>query len=164
MSLLVNVLLNFPRLLRNARRALRRSPNFVWVTVTGALPELEPSRRGLLRRRLDPRTLAPSLEGIRSRLAPALAAGWAALEELRTEIERFRRRGKQIVAYLADGGDTRSYYLASAADEIFSSPLSTLDLVRLRVRVNFLKDTLGRLGLETEVIAVSPYKIGRAHV
>src|SRR3990170_6524040 len=173
MSLLVNALLNFLRLLRNARRALRRSPDFVWITVTGALPELEPSRRGLLRRRLDPRTLAPSLEGIRSRLdrvladgrvrgvilrVENLAAGWAALEELRTEIERFRKRGKQVVAYLADGGDTRSYYLASAADEIFSSPLSTLDLVGLRVRVNFLKDTLGRLGLETEVIAVSPYK------
>ena len=173
MSLLVNALLNFPRLLRNARRALRRSPNFVWITVTGALPELEPSRRSLLRRRLDPRTLAPSLEGIRSRLdrvladgrvggvilrVENLAAGWAALEELRTEIERFRKRGKQVVAYLADGGDTRSYYLASAADEVFSSPLSMLDLVGLRVRVNFLKDTLGRLGLETEVIAVSPYK------
>jgi protease IV len=173
MSLLVTALLNLPRLLRNARRALRRSPNFVWITVTGALPELEPSRRGLLRRRLDPRTLAPSLEGIRSRLdrvladgrvggvilrVENLAAGWAALEELRTEIERFRKRGKQVVAYLADGGDTRSYYLASAADEVFSSPLSTLDLVGLRVRVNFVKDTLGRLGLETEVIAVSPYK------
>ena len=173
MSLLVNALLNLPRLLRNARRALRRSPNFVWVTVSGALPELEPSRRGLLRRQLDRRTLAPSLEGIRSRLdrvladgrvdgvilrVENLAAGWAALEELRTEIERFRRRGKQVVAYLADGGDTRSYYLASAADEIFSSPLSMLDMVGLRVRVNFLKDTLGRLGLETEVIAVSPYK------
>ena len=60
------------------------------------------------------------------------------------------------MAYLADGEDTRSYYLASAVDEVFSSPLSTLDLVGLRVRVNFLKDTLGRLGLETEVIALLP--------
>src|ERR671911_659791 len=173
MSLLVNALLNFARPLRNTRRALRRSPNFVWITVTGALPEFEPSRRGLLRRRLDPRTLAPSLEGIRERLdrvltdgrvrgvilrVENLAAGWAALEELRTEIDRFRKRGKQVVVYLPDGGDTRSYYLASAADEVFASPLSTLNLVGLRVRVNFLKDALSHLGLETEVIAVSPYK------
>src|SRR5918999_565431 len=173
MSLLVNALLNFARLLRNTRRALHRSPDFVWIPVTGALPEFEPSRRGLLRRRLDPRILSPSLESIRERLdrvltdgrvrgvilrVENLAAGWAALEELRTEIDRFRKRGKQVVAYLADGGDTRSYYLASAADEIFSSPLSTLDLVGLRLRVNFLKDTLGRMGLESEVIAVSPYK------
>jgi protease-4 len=173
MSLLVNALLNFLRLLRNARCALRRSPDFVWIPVTGALPELEPSRRGFLRRHLDPRTLAPSLEGIRSRLDRVLAdarvrgvilrvenlnAGWAALEELRTELDRFRKEGKEVVAYLADGGDTRSYYLASATGEVFAPPLSTLDVVGLRVRVNFLKDALGRLGLETEVIAVSPYK------
>jgi protease IV len=170
--------LNFARPLRNTRRALHRSPDFVWIPVTGALPEFEPSRRGLLRRRLlrrrlDPRTLSPSLESIRERLdrvltdgrvrgvilrVENLAAGWAALEELRTEIDRFRKRGKQVVVYLPDGGDTRSYYLASAADEVFASPLSTLNLVGLRVRVNFLKDALGHLGLETEVIAVSPYK------
>src|SRR5215217_778837 len=173
MSLLINALLNFLRFLRNVRRALRRSPDFVWMSVTGALPELKPSHRSRLSRRLDPRTLAPSLEDIRARLDRVLAdgrargvilrvenldAGWAALEELRTEIDRCREQGKGVVAYLADGGDTRSYYLASAADEIFASPLSTLSVVGLRVRVNFLKDALGSLGLETEVIAVSPYK------
>ncbi len=172
MSLLISTLVNFLRFLRNARRALRRPPDFVWIPVTGALPEFEPSRRGLLRRRLDPRTLAPSLESIRSRLDRILAdgrargvilrvenldAGWATLEELRAELHRFRSRGKKVAAYLIDP-DTRSYYLASAADEIFASPLSTLNVVGLRARVNFLKDALGRLGLETEVIAVSPYK------
>src|ERR671920_485145 len=173
MSLLINALLNFLRFLRNVRRVLRRSPDFVWMPVPGALPELKPSHRGRLRRRLAPRTLAPSLEDIRARLDRVLAdgrvrgvilrvenldAGWAALEELRTEIDRCREQGKGVVAYLADGGDTRSYYLASAASEIFASPLSTLNVVGLRVRVNFLKDALGRLGLETEVVAVSPYK------
>ena len=172
MSLLINVLTNLLRLLRNARRAFRRPPDFVWISVTGALPEFEPSRRGLLRRRLDPRTLAPSLESIRSHLDHVLAdgrvrgvilrvenldAGWATLEELRAELYRFRERGKTVAAYLVDS-DTRSYYLASAADEVFASPLSTLNVVGLRARVNFLKDALGSLGLETEVVAVSPYK------
>jgi protease IV len=172
MSLLVNALVNLIRFLRNARRALRRPPDFAWISVTGAMPEFEPSGRGLLRRRLDPRTLAPSLESIRSRLdrvlddgrargvivrVENLDAGWAALEELRAELQRFREEGKTVVAYLVDP-DTRAYYLATAADEIFASPLSTLTVVGLRTRVNFLKDALGRLGLETEVIAVSPYK------
>ena len=172
MSLLINALINLLRLLRNARRAFRRPPDFVWISVTGALPEFEPSRRGLLRRRLDPRTLAPSLESIRSHLDRVLAdgrvrgvilrvenldAGWATLEELRAELHRFRERGKTVAAYLVDP-DTRSYYLASAADEVFASPLSTLNVVGLRARVNFLKDALGSLGLETEVVAVSPYK------
>lgn len=172
MSLFVNIMVNLLRLLRNARRAFRRPPDFVWIPVIGALPEFEPSRRGLLRRRLDPRTLAPSLESIRYRLDRILAdgrphgvilrvenldAGWATLEELRTELRRFRQEGKKVAAYLVDP-DTRSYYLASAADEVFVSPLSTLNVVGLRARVNFLKDAFGRLGLETEVVAVSPYK------
>jgi protease-4 len=173
MSLLTDALFNLFRLLRNAyARAFRRPPDFVWVAVSGDLPEFEPTKKGLLRRRLDPRPPAPSLEGIRERLDRVLAdgrvggvilrvqnldAGWAALEELRAELHRFRSNGKKIAAYLIDPG-TRSYYLASAADEIFASPLSTLNVVGLRTRVNFLKDTLESLGLKTEVFAVSPYK------
>jgi protease-4 len=172
MSLLINALINLLYILRNVRRAFRRPPDFVWIAVTGALPEFEPSRRGLFRRRLDPRTLAPSLESIRAHLDRVLAdgrvrgvilrvenldSGWATLEELRAELYRIKERGKTVALYLVDP-DTRSYYLASAADEIFVSPLSTLNVLGLRARVNFLKDALGRLGLETEVVAVSPYK------
>src|SRR4051812_16825743 len=173
MNLLLNLLVNIFRLLRNSyARAFRRPPGFVWIPVTGTLPEFEPSKRGLLRRRLDPRPTPPSLEKIRGYLDRLLAdgrirgvilrvenldAGWVALEELRAELCRFRSDGKKVVAYLVDG-DTRSYYLASAADEIFTTPLSTLNVVGLRTRVNFLKDALGSLGLEAEVLAVSPYK------
>jgi protease-4 len=173
MSLLSNAVVNLYLFLRNALvRGLRRSPDFVWIPVSGVLPEFEPRRLGLLRRRLEPRPSGPSLEGIRSRLDRILAdgrpagvvlrvenlgAGWASLEELRREIERFRGRGKKVVAYLVDPG-TRDYYLASAADEIFATPLSTLNVVGLRARVNFLKDALSRVGLRTEVVAVSPYK------
>src|SRR4051794_24947393 len=173
MSPLLNALINVLRLLRNARaRVFRRPPDFVWISVSGALPEFEPSRRGLLRRRLDPRTLAPSLQSIRSCLERILTdgrvsgvilrvenldAGWAALEELRDELHQFRSKGKKVAAYLVDPA-TRSYYLASAADEVYVPPLSMFNLVGLRARVNFLKDALGSLGLETEVLAVSPYK------
>lgn len=174
MSLLIDTLVNLVRLLRNARRAPRRPPDFVWLPVTGALPEFDPPGQSLLRRRLlrTPRTTASSLQSIRARLdrilddgrvggvilrIQNLDAGWAALEELRAELHRFRARGKKVVAYLADT-DTRSYYLASASDEIYATPLSTLNVVGLRARVNFLKDTLGAFGFETEVIAVSPYK------
>src|SRR3954451_2213408 len=165
MHLLINALINVLRLLRNARaRVFRRPPDFVWISVSGALPEFEPSRRGFLRRRLDPRILAPSLESIRACLDRIVAdgrvsgvilrvenldAGWATLEELRTELHRFRSKGKKVVAYLVDP-DTRSYYLASAADEVYVPPLSMFNLVGLRARVNFLKDALGSLGLETE--------------
>ena len=173
MSLLINAIVNLYRLLRNALvRLLRRPPDFVWIPVSGSLPEFESRRRGLLRRRLAPGPTGPSLEGIRSRLDRILAdgrpagvvlrvenldAGWASIEELRHELERFRERGKKVAAYLVDGG-TRDYYLASSADEIFATPLSTLNVVGLSARVNFLKDALSRVGVRTEVVAVSPYK------
>lgn len=173
MNLLVNAVVNLYRLLKNVLiRAFRRPPDFVWLTISGVLPEFEPGKRGFLRRRLGPRPSGPSLEGIRSRLDRILAdgrpagvilrvenldAGWASLEELRRELERLRRRGKKVVAYLVDPG-TRDYYLASSADEIFATPLSTLNVVGISARVNFLKDALSRVGLRTEVVAVSPYK------
>ena len=136
------------------------------------MPEFEPRRRGFLRRRIGPGPSGPSLEGIRSRLDRILAdgrpegvilriedldAGWASLEELRRELERFRGRGKRVVAYLVEPG-SRDYYLASVADEILVTPLATLNVVGLSARVNFLKDALSRIGIRTEVVAVSPYK------
>ncbi|HLL56703.1 MAG TPA: signal peptide peptidase SppA [Rubrobacteraceae bacterium] len=174
MSLLVDILMNVVNLLRNAfsRVLRRRPPDFVWLHITGSLPELDDACPNLLRRRLDPWSSPPSLEGIRSRLDRILAdgrphgvllrienldAGWASLEELRQELHRFRSNGKKVVAYLVDP-DTRSYYLAAAGDEVFATPLATLNTVGLRARVNFLKDTLDLAGLRTEVVAVSPYK------
>ena len=75
-----------------------------------------------------------------------------------SEILAFRSRGGRVVAYFADPADIRSYYLACAADEILATPLAELNVVGIRARVDFLKDALDNLGLEAEVVAVSPYK------
>ena len=173
MSLVLDVLVNFWRLLRNACvRLLRRPPDYVSLEVAGPLPEFE-SRVGLLQRRLRPGPTGPSLEGLRGQLARisadgrtrgvvlrlrSLDAGWAALEELRRELRAFSERGGRVVAYLLDPVDSRSYYLACAADEILATPLATVGVTGLRTRINFLKDALDRVGLEAEVVAVSPYK------
>jgi protease-4 len=173
MSFVVDALVNLWRLLRNAYvRLLRRPPDYAWIEVSGSLPEFE-SRVGFLQRRLRPGPTGPSLEKIRERFARisadgrprgvvlrvrSLDAGWAALEELRRELSAFRERGGRVVAYLTDPVDSRSYYLACAADEILAAPLATIGVIGVRTRVNFLKDALDRVGLEAEVIAVSPYK------
>jgi len=173
MSLVVNALVNLWRLVGNARaRLLARPPDFVWVEVRGPLDEFE-TPVGFLRRRLVPGPTPPTLERLRTRLDRIsadgrprgiilrirnLEAGWAAIEDLRGEILAFKERGKRVVAYLGDPVDTRSYYLACAADEIFATPLADLNVTGLRARVDFLKDALNNFGVEVEVVAVSPYK------
>src|SRR5919202_5981985 len=172
MSLVIDALVNLWRLLRNACvHLLRRPPDYVWIEASGALPEFE-SRVGFLQRRLRPGPTGPSLESIRGQLGRVsadgrlrgvvlrvrnLGAGWAALEELRRELAAFKERGGRVVAYLMEA-DSRSYYLACAADEILATPLTTIDVIGLRAQVNFLRDALNRVGLEAEVVAVSPYK------
>src|SRR5215212_8358221 len=173
MSLIVNALVNLWRLVGNARaRLLARPPDFVWVEVRGPLDEFE-TPVGFLRRRLVPGATPPTLERLRARFdrisadgrprgiilrIKNLDAGWAAIEELRGEILAFKERGQQVVAYLGDPVDTRSYYLACAADDIFATPLADLNVTGLRARVDFLKDALNNFGVEVEVVAVSPYK------
>jgi protease IV len=172
MSLVIDALINLWRLLRNAWvHLLKRQPDYVWIEVSGSLPEFE-SRVGFLQRRLRPGPRDPSLEKIREQLDRIsadgrprgvvlrirnLGAGWATLEELRRELAVFRERRGRVVAYLMEA-DSRSYYLACAADEILAAPLTTVSVVGLRAQVNFLRDALNRVGLEAEVVAVSPYK------
>jgi protease IV len=173
MSLIIDALVNLWRLIRNARaRLLGRPPEYVWIEVSGSLAEFE-RPIGFLRRRLSQGPSPPTLERLRlwlDRIAAdgrprgvvlrikILDAGWAAIEELRREILAFRSRGGRVVAYFADPADIRSYYLACAADEILATPLADLNIVGMRTRVDFLKDALDNLGLEVEVVAVSPYK------
>lgn len=172
MSLFLTAIANLWRSLRNARvRLLGKPPDYVWLEVSGALPEFE-SRVGFFRRRLSPGPPAPSLEGMRERLdriagdgrpkgvvlrVRDLDADWTALEEFRREISRYRERGGRIVAYLTEP-DTRSYYLACAADEVYASPVSTVNVTGVRARVNFVKDALNGIGVRAEVVSVSPYK------
>jgi protease IV len=173
MSLIIDALVNLWRLIRNARaRLLGRPPEYVWIEVSGPLAEFE-TPVGFLRRRLSRGPSPPTLERLRGWLDRVAAdgrprgvvlriknlnAGWAAIEELRRELLAFRSRGGRVVAYFADPADTRSYYLACAADEILAAPLADLNVVGMRARVDFLKDALDNLGLEVEVVAVSPYK------
>jgi protease-4 len=173
MSPFTNALVNLWRLVRNARaRLFAWPPDFVWIEVSGALEEFD-TPVGFLRHRLTPGPSPPTLERLRERLGRIIAddrprgvvlriknldAGWAAIEELRGEILAFRERGKRVVAYLADPVDTRSYYLACAADELIATPLARLNVTGLHARVDFLKDALSNFGIEVEVVAVSPYK------
>src|SRR4028118_1787412 len=141
MSSIVDAPVNLWRLLRNiCVRLLGRPPDYVWIEAGGALPEFE-TPVGFLRRRLSPGPGPITLEGLRARLdrisadgrtraillrVRDLDAGWPALAEWRRGRTGSGGGGGRVVASLAGGVDTRSYYLACAADEVLATPLATL--------------------------------------
>ncbi|QIN82764.1 signal peptide peptidase SppA [Rubrobacter tropicus] len=173
MSAIFDFLVNLWRFARNTLVGLLgRAPGFVWIEVGGTLPEFE-TPVGFVRKRLTRGPSPLTLQSLRERLARISAdgrprgvvlrlrdveAGWASLEEAREELLEFRSGGGRVVAYLSDPVDTRSYYLATAADEILAAPLVTVGVTGVRTRVSFFKDALERLGIGAEVVAVSPYK------
>jgi protease-4 len=86
-----------------------------------------------------------------------LASGWAKLEELRADIEQFRKSGKPVYAYLrAPSG--RDYYVALAADRIYLGPSDPLMLKGLRAELMYFKNTLDKIGVTVEVEHAGKYK------
>jgi len=86
-----------------------------------------------------------------------LAGGWAKLEEIRADLEQFRKSGKLIYAYLRTPG-TREYYLATAADRIYLGPSEPVYIKGLRAELMYFKKTLDKLGVAVEVEHAGKYK------
>ena len=86
-----------------------------------------------------------------------LGVGWAKLEELRADIDSFKKSGKPVYAFLRGAG-TKEYYLATAADRVFMSPEDELDVKGLRAELMFFKGTLDKLGVQMEFEHVGKYK------
>ena len=87
----------------------------------------------------------------------SVSAGWAKLEELRMDLEQFRKSGKPIFAYLRTPG-AREYYLATAADRIFLGPADQMYLKGLRAEILYFKKTLDKLGVSVDVEHAGKYK------
>jgi protease IV len=114
------------------------------VTVAGAWMSLKKAAA-------DPHIKAVVLE------PEGVAAGWARLEELRMDIEQFRKSGKPVYAYLRTPG-TREYYLAAAADRIYLGQADQMYVKGLRAELMYFKRTLDKLGVVVEVEHAGKYK------
>ena len=99
----------------------------------------------------DPRIKAILLE------PEGLSVGWARLEEMRSDVERFRKSGKPVFAYLREPG-TREYYVALAADRIYLGPEEPVMLKGLRAESLSFKNTLDKIGVNVEVEHAGKYK------
>ena len=167
-----DVIANAVRCVSNLRREMPNQPlpDYVLLDITGDFVEREELQPWPLR--FLPQTRRPSVEGLRQAMEHiaedpqvqgvvlrihAISSALATLQSLRQIIIRFRDSGKRVVAYLEDI-DLRSYYLATAADNILAPESATFLVLGLAVQSVFLKDALGRIGIKGDFLAVSPYK------
>jgi protease-4 len=86
-----------------------------------------------------------------------LSAGWAKLEELRLDIDKFKKSGKPVFAYLRQPG-TREYYVASGADRIYLGPSEPVMVKGLRAEMMYFKKTLDKIGVSVEIEHAGKYK------
>lgn len=159
--------------LRNAvKRARKARVDYVVLPVGGPLPERAAPKRGFLERRLPLPPEPLSLETLNEQLRDVadadnvrgvvlvfrrLSAAPATLQNFRAAIARLRAAGKEVIVY-TPYVDLAHYYAATAADRIIIPPGSQFEVLGLFSELTFLKDALARVGVQAEVMQISPYK------
>ncbi len=90
----------------------------------------------------------------------SLDIGWAQAQELRTAIQQLSAAGRRTIAYMEIGGMSANieYYVASAADEVRSSPAASSGLVGLAAEYLFLGQMWKNLGIDFDVARAGKYK------
>jgi protease-4 len=99
----------------------------------------------------DPRVSAVVLE------PEGLSIGWAKAEEIRADLEQFRKSGKPVFAYLR-APRSKDYYVALGADRIYLGPEEPVYIQGLRAEMMFFKGTLDKLGVQVDVEHAGKYK------
>jgi protease-4 len=66
-------------------------------------------------------------------------------------------KSQKVVAY-SQHFDNLTYYVATAADSIIAPPPAMWHVPGLRADITFLKEALARIGVQAEIVNVSPYK------
>jgi protease-4 len=99
----------------------------------------------------DPKIVAVVLQ------PEGIQGGWGKLEEIRSDVEQFRKSGKPVYAYLR-APSARDYYVALAADRIYLGPSDPLMLKGMRAELMYFKNTLDKIGVSVEVEHAGKYK------
>lgn len=158
------------RMSRNWRRRRHHDLEYILIRLPSTFPALPEQRSWLEERIFGPAPLSLwELEDMLDQIAAdkrtqgvvldieTLELALADLQTLRAMIDRFRARGKRVIVF-APGLGTAEYYVACAADEILMQPTSELSVTGLSASAFFLKDALAMVGVELDVIAISPFK------
>jgi protease-4 len=84
--------------------------------------------------------------------------GMAIVQEIRAELERARKKGKKIVAYVEGSAVGEEYYLASVADRIVAPPGAAIGGFGKSIEIYRLKGLFKRIGVEYQVFKQGEYK------
>jgi len=83
--------------------------------------------------------------------------GWGKMQELRADLEQFKKSGKPIYAFLKTPS-ARDYYLASVANRVYMEPQDYLMLKGARFELMYFRGTLDKLGVTVDVEHDGKYK------
>ena len=98
------------------------------------------------------------IRGLVVRVAP-LATGWAKLEEIRAHLIEFRKSGKPSICYLGyDGVANPEYYLASACQQVWVVPQSSVIVHGMMAQALFMRGTLDKLKIVPEYYHIAEFK------
>jgi protease-4 len=86
-----------------------------------------------------------------------LDGSWATAEEIRAALLRLRLAKKHVYAYLTEA-NTRTYYVASAAERIYQDPAGGIRLVGLHSTAFYFKGTGDLLGVQADFVKIAEYK------
>lgn len=124
--------------------------NFQTMEMSGSLGLFD------ILKNLEKAATDPNIDGLF--IQPAMSnPGISTLKEIRDAILKFKESGKFVIAY-GDYYSQASYYLASAADQVYIHPEGVIEFKGLRSEVMFFKETLEKVGVEVQVMKHGTYK------
>ena len=133
----------------------QETPSFSWIR-RGSPQSMADLWAGLARARNDPQVVGLSVYLRNARF------GFGKAQELRYLLESFQESERFVNCFLETAGEgtngTLAYFLVSACDHITLAPLGDINLVGLFSDAFFLKGTLDKLKIETDLSHAGQYK------
>ncbi len=151
-----------------------RNGTVLEVKVGNTLPETPPSDPFAMLFS-DPSRVPVTLRGLESNLEKAaaddriegvwfkinnIAAPWTNLIALREKMVEFRQESGKFIYVSTDdiGFNEQGFFLATAADSIFSPPETFFEFDGFFIQAVFFRDMLEKIGVEAEIFRAGEYK------
>jgi protease IV len=122
-------------------------------------PSREPVTLRGLRNNLEKAAADDRIEGVWFKMNN-ISASWSNLIALRDEMLAFRENSGKFIYVSTDdiGFNEQSYFLATAADSIFSPPETFFEFDGFFIQAVFFSDMLEKIGIEAQIFRAGDYK------